>query len=76
MTRQSVLSQILDNPSLSKDEKIERLKKLKYEAERLDVATEENMPDLRPQDEQPPELRQIVLALESLGYIDDPSDAK
>lgn len=76
MTQHPKLRQILDNPSLSADDKIEQLKKLKYELERLAVATEENMPDLRPQDEQPPELRQVVLALESLGYVDDPSDAK
>lgn len=76
MTKQSVLKQVLDNPSLSNEEKIDRLKRLKYDVEQLNVATEENMPDLRPKDERPPELRQVVLALESLGYTDDPSDAK
>ena len=76
MTQHARLNQILDDSSLSKDEKIEKLKKMKYELERLAVATEENMPDLRPADKRPPDLRQVVLALEQLGYTDDPSDAK
>lgn len=76
MTRKDALDRILENPSLSEDEKIEELKSLKYQLERLSVATEENMPDLRPHDEQPPELQDVVSALESLGYTDDPSDAK
>lgn len=76
MSQHPRLDQILNDSSLSTDKKIEQLKQLKYELERLSVATEENMPDLRPQDKQPPDLRQVVLALESLGYVDDPSDAK
>lgn len=76
MTQDARLDRILDDSSLSNDEKIEKLKKLKYELERLSVATEENMPDLRPDNERSPGLRQVVLALESLRYTDDPSDAK
>ncbi len=76
MTQHAGLDQILKNSSLSNDEKIEKLKKLKYELERLAIATEENMPDLRPADKRPPDLRQVILALEQLGYNDDPSDAK
>lgn len=76
MTKQDALNRILGDPSLSKDDKIEELKSLKYQLERLSVATEENMPDLRPEDEQPPDLQDVVQALESLGYTDDPSDAK
>lgn len=76
MTQDPGLDRILDDSSLPNDEKIEKLKKLKYELERLSVATEENMPDLRPDKERPPGLREVVLALESLGYTDDPSDAK
>lgn len=70
------LDKILNDPTLSTDDKIERLKKLSYQLERLSVATEENMPDLRPDDEKPPDLRQVLLALDELGYTDDPSDAK
>ena len=76
MAEHPTLDKILNDPSLSTDDKVEQLKKLKYELERLAVATEENMPDLRPDDKKPPDLRQVVLALESLGYTDDPSDAK
>ncbi len=70
------LDRIVNDSSLSVDEKIAKLKKMKYDLERLAVATEENMPDLRPTDQRPPDLRQVVLALEKLGYTDDPSDAK
>jgi hypothetical protein len=76
MTKRTVLDQILGNPSLSDAQKIDQLKRLKYDLERLAVATEENMPDLRPEDEKSPDLRQVVLALEALGYTNDPSDAK
>lgn len=76
MTKPTTLDRILDDASLSDDEKIDQLKRLKYELERLSVATEENMPDLRPDAGGRPDLRQVVLALESLGYTDDPSDAK
>ena len=76
MTQHAMLDQILNDSSLSNDEKIEKLKKMKYELELLAVATEENMPDLRPEDKRSPDLRQVVLALEQLGYTDEPSDAK
>ena len=76
MTTQARVNQILGNSALSRPLKIDKLKRLKYELERLSVATEENMPDLRPEEERPPDLRQVALALESLGYTDDPSDAK
>ena len=76
MTKPNQLDQILNDGSLSKDQKIEKLKRLKYDLEQLCVATEENMPDLQPEDDDQPELRQVVLALESLGYTDDSPDVR
>jgi hypothetical protein len=76
MTKHSEIDHVLENPTLSHQQKIDELKRLKYNLERLSVATEENMPDLRPENDRPPDLRQVVLALESLGYTNDPSDAK
>lgn len=76
MTKQRQIDQILNDRTLSRDEKIEKLKRWKYDLEQLAVATEENMPDLQDHDDGEAELRDVVIALESLGYTDDPSDAK
>ena len=58
--------EVLDRTELTKDQKIEILRRWEYEASEVAVAEEEGMVDGKP-----PMLRRILLALESLvGTID------
>lgn len=62
---------ILASPALSREQKIQRLRELCYDARELDVAAEEGMGGGRPT-----QLARILRALRSLGVVDRATDSK
>lgn len=64
--------QVLDDPSLSRDEKIEKLRRWSYDAREIDVANEEGMGG-KPR---PSNLDAVQKALRELGAVDSPTSHK
>ena len=64
---------ILDDPKLTREQKIARLRQLSYDARELDVATEEGMTGTHGL---PSNLPRIHEALRALGADDDPTTHK
>lgn len=64
---------IVDDPALSREQKIERLRQLAYDARELDVATEEGMQGSRGL---PSNLPRVLEALRQLGADDEPTSHK
>lgn len=64
---------VLDDPTLTREQKIERLRQLSYDARELDVATEEGMQGSRGT---PSNLPRIQEALRQLGAEDEGTSHK
>lgn len=64
---------VLDDPTLTREQKIERLRQLSYDARELDVATEEGMQGSRGA---PSNLPRIQEALRQLGAEDEGTSHK
>ncbi len=62
---------ILASTELSRQQKIDRLREMSYDAREMDVAADEGMAG-----GEPSQLRRIVKALRALGVEDEATDAK
>lgn len=65
----STPGEVVEDPDLSRDDKIEILRRWRYDALLLETAQSENL-----QSEQDTQLRSILDALQELGYTPDDDD--